>query len=173
MNSRKHSRNAGFTLVEILIVVVILGILSAIVIPQFTSASDTAKANAMTTQLQTIRSQLELYRVQHGDEYPDLVTTGWDLLTKKTNADHTTTGTPAMGPYLQKAPSNPVGNSKTIVVIGGTEDAPTAAAGGWAYNNTTGKILAIVTEAQATQLGLSVDDGDIAIAAVVADDDDD
>ena len=62
MNSRKHSRNAGFTLVEILIVVVILGILSAIVIPQFTSASDTAKANAMTTQLQTIRSQLELYR---------------------------------------------------------------------------------------------------------------
>ena len=63
-------REQGFTLVEILIVVVILGILAAIVIPQFTNASETARASSLNTQLQSIRSQLELYQLQHNGEYP-------------------------------------------------------------------------------------------------------
>ena len=61
----------GFTLVEILIVVIILGILAAIVIPQFTEASNDARLSALISDLQTVRSQLELYKVQHLDRYPD------------------------------------------------------------------------------------------------------
>jgi len=64
----------GFTLVEILIVVVILGILAAIVIPQFTQASTEAKANSLCSDLQTMRSQIELYKVQHNDVAPALAT---------------------------------------------------------------------------------------------------
>jgi general secretion pathway protein G len=60
----------GFTLVEILIVVVILGILAAIVIPQFTEASTEAKLSSLCSDLQTIRSQIELYKVQHNDAMP-------------------------------------------------------------------------------------------------------
>ena len=60
----------GFTLVEILIVVVILGILAAIVIPQFTQASTEAKTNSLCSDLQTLRSQIELYKVQHNDTLP-------------------------------------------------------------------------------------------------------
>ena len=60
----------GFTLVEILIVVVILGILAAIVIPQFTQASTEAKTNSLCSDLQTLRSQIELYKVQHNDVAP-------------------------------------------------------------------------------------------------------
>ncbi|HQI28676.1 MAG TPA: type II secretion system protein, partial [Sedimentisphaerales bacterium] len=60
----------GFTLVEILIVVVILGILAAIVIPQFTQASTEAKTNSLCSNLQTLRSQIELYKVQHNDTVP-------------------------------------------------------------------------------------------------------
>src|SRR5512137_530721 len=60
----------GFTLVEILIVVVILGILAAIVIPQFTQASTEAKQNSLASDLQTLRSQIELYKVQHNDTAP-------------------------------------------------------------------------------------------------------
>ena len=72
MSARTRSAS-GFTLVEILIVVVILGILAAIVIPQFTNASDSAKGSSLTSQLQTIRSQLELAQTQHGwGPIPDL-----------------------------------------------------------------------------------------------------
>lgn len=64
---RRASR--GFTLIEILIVVVILGILAAVIIPQFSNAADDASVSSARTQLQTMRSQVELYRSQQGS-YP-------------------------------------------------------------------------------------------------------
>src|SRR5256885_17192904 len=64
----RRTRKGGFTLVEILIVVIILGILAAIVIPQFTSASQDARKNSLVSQLQTIKAQLELTRLQHLDK---------------------------------------------------------------------------------------------------------
>jgi len=53
----------GFTLIELLIVVVILSTLAAVVVPQFSSSSDGAKAAATKTNLNSIRSALEMYRV--------------------------------------------------------------------------------------------------------------
>tara|TARA_Y100001933_G_scaffold265285_1_gene340092 strand:+ start:8798 stop:9313 length:516 start_codon:yes stop_codon:yes gene_type:complete len=171
MNTRKHTHNAGFTLVEILIVVVILGILSAIVIPQFTSASDTAKANALTTQLQTIRSQLELYRVQHNDDYPNLAgNDGWDLLTEKTDADGTLNASGSFGPYLQKAPTNSFDSSSTITALTVGADPSTTGTAGWAYDSTTGEIRGILSTASATKVGMTEDDGDIVL---VTEEDDD
>ena len=60
----------AFTLIEILDVVVILGILAAIVIPQFTKASEDAQGGNVASQLSTIRNQIELYRVRNNGEYP-------------------------------------------------------------------------------------------------------
>ena len=108
---------SGFTLVEILIVVIILGILAAIVIPQFTNASQDARKSSLTSQLQTLRSQIELFKLQHKDKLPDLVTS-WDPLTTKTDADMAaSTATDAFGPYMQSAPKNPL-NGLTNVVNG-------------------------------------------------------
>ena len=59
----------GFTLVELLIVVVILAILSAIVVPQFASSTDEAKESALDSTLSGFRSAIALYYQQHGD-YP-------------------------------------------------------------------------------------------------------
>ena len=154
----------GFTLVEILIVVVILGILAAIVIPQFTNASETAKASSLVSQLQTIRSQLELYQVQHNGNYPDLSavptggTTVWDLLTETTDVDGLLTGTD-FGPYLQKPPANPFITSTGGANIGvnavTTGDAPAYTAVGWAYSSATGEIKAnIPATVDAAALGL-------------------
>ena len=132
----KRSSN-GFTLVEILIVVVILGILAAIVIPQFTNASESAKASSVVTQLQNIRSQLELYQVQHNGTYPDLVT-NWNQVTQTTDAAGATTGTD-YGPYLQQAPKNGFTNSNNVVASPG----PGTTSDGWVYNQATGAITAV------------------------------
>src|SRR5204863_7923578 len=95
-----RTRKTGFTLVEILIVVIILGILAAIVIPQFTNASQDARKSSLASQLQTLRSQIELYKLQHGDTLPNLPA-GWTPLT--TVAAYNGTN---FGPYMQSAPVN-------------------------------------------------------------------
>ena len=71
MGTRPISNRSGrgFTLIEILIVVVILGILAAVIIPQFTNAADDASISSARTQLQSMRSQIELYRAREGG-YP-------------------------------------------------------------------------------------------------------
>ena len=135
MSARKRIAH-GFTLVEILIVVVILGILAAIVIPQFTSASDSAKQGNLETQLQTIRSQLELYRIQHNNVYPTVAQL-FENLVNSSDSDGDTSGT-VYGPYLQKEPVNPftAGTTGAAVVAAGSA----ASTNGWTYNDTTGVI---------------------------------
>jgi general secretion pathway protein G len=151
---RTSRRSAGFTLVEILIVVIILGILAAIVIPQFTNASQDARKNSLTSQLQTVRSQLELYKLQHLDQLPSVLAAGgagtgaWAQMVEQTNADQSVTGTPTFGPYLQQAPINPLNSSTAVGVVSGTTDfgsgGVTNSSGtvGFILNTTTGKIWA-------------------------------
>lgn len=129
----------GFTLVEILIVVVILGILAAIVIPQFSQASTEAKLNSCRSSLQSLRSQIELYKIQHNDQPPALASFAAQM-TGKTNPDGTAGGT--LGPYMQKVPRNPWNNSETLA-------AADAAGVGWVYDETTGAIYVGVTDAPA------------------------
>jgi general secretion pathway protein G len=149
-------KTKGFTLVEILIVVVILGILAAIVIPQFTNASEAAKLSSLTSQLQTIRSQLELAQIQHQGTYPTLTT--WAPMTTATEPVSAYTagdGTNDVGPYLQQAPNNPFESSTTT--------AAAAAAGvGWTYSSSTGVIKAVLSATKATALSVSGQTNDFA-----------
>jgi general secretion pathway protein G len=66
---------AGFTLVELLIVVIILTVLAAIIVPQFTSATLDAKEAALDANLAKMRSAIELFHAQHGSVYPGAVAT--------------------------------------------------------------------------------------------------
>jgi general secretion pathway protein G len=135
---------SGFTLVEILIVVIILGILAAIVIPQFTNASQDARESSLLSQLQTLRSQIELYKLQHRDALPDLVT-NWNPLTTKTDATGAAwTAGDFFGPYMQSAPTNPV-NGLANVTNGDSALATASADCGFIYDfgtagNGTGRI---------------------------------
>ncbi len=132
-----RTQKSGFTLVEILIVVIILGILAAIVIPQFTNASQDARESALLSQLQTLRSQIELYKLQHKDVVPDLVT-NWNPLTTKTNIDGTAVVQPKMfGPYMESAPTNPI-NTLSSVTNGNSALAAAAADCGFIYDYNAG-----------------------------------
>jgi len=123
-------KHKGFTLVEILIVVIILGILAAVVVPQFTDASSDAKVSALSTDLQTVRSQLQLYKLQHGNSYPADIVKG---LTTSTKVDGTAGG--SFGPYLTTFPSNPFTNSSDVDINGTKGDGSHA----WYYNSSTGE----------------------------------
>ena len=69
----KHRDQAGFTLVELLIVAIILAILAAIVVPQFASSTDDATDSALRANLAGIRSAIDLYTQQHGGTFPGAV----------------------------------------------------------------------------------------------------
>ena len=108
------TKNSGFTLVEILIVVVILGILAAIVIPQFTQASTEAREASLRSNLQSVRSQIELYKIQHNDFAPTSNLTFENQMCGRTDQNGTVNAAGEFGPYLQAIPVNPFTSGDTI-----------------------------------------------------------
>jgi len=108
---KKMRTKSGLTLVEVMIIMVILGILAAIVIPQFSSASTEAKESRLLGNLQAVRSQIELYKIQHNDNLPGMDLSG-DFVTAMTSMTdrYGEVGTGAAhkyGPYLKEIPENP------------------------------------------------------------------
>lgn len=135
LRGKKMRAKSGFTLVEILIVVVILGILAAIVIPQFTEASTEAKTSSLMSDLQTVRSQIELYKVQHNDLQPNPEADGtWPRMTSKTTIAGVVDAAGSYGPYLQQIPKNPFNDLNTIRLDGAAAGANTH---GWRFDSTT------------------------------------
>jgi prepilin-type N-terminal cleavage/methylation domain-containing protein len=157
----------GFTLIELLIVVIIIAILAAIAIPQFSNSSGDAQEAALDANLATMRSAIELYRVQHGNSYPtakasvgDAACTG-DGATKGTGPinteaafkehmtyfstkDGATCSIAATGyiygPYMRAVPAEPIKNSATVAVTAGALPAAATDGSGWIYSNTTGAL---------------------------------
>jgi len=69
-SSRPPSR--GFTLIELMIVIIILGILAAIATPQFANASSEARRSSVLSMCRSMANQIQIYKLQHGDQLPDL-----------------------------------------------------------------------------------------------------
>jgi general secretion pathway protein G len=135
--SPSNRQQGGFTLVELLIVVIILGILAAVVIPQFNSAANESKEAALASNLATVRQAIEMYKVQHDDTFPDGDTDFVLQLTGTTGMDGDSSGS-TYGPYLRNAlPKEPFSGINTVIYTGVVDNA-----GGWVFNNSTGHFQA-------------------------------
>lgn len=139
----KGNQRSGFTLVELLIVVIILGILAAVVIPQFSSASLEAKEAALMTDLAGLRNAIELYQVQHDGNYPGHGSAVWQDMVDDLTTQTDITGAPGVdfGPYLRTGiPRSPFNNLNDGIV--GVIPAVANDATGWYYDQNTGEIRA-------------------------------
>ncbi len=93
------SAQAGFTLIEILLVVVIIGILAAVAVPKFSGRIGQSKVSACRASLTSISLALDMYEIDHGNYPPSLN----DLVTGSGAEWH--------GPYLKQGlPKDPWGN---------------------------------------------------------------
>lgn len=141
--SKTRKSQSGFTLVELLIVVIILGILAAVVIPQFNTAAAESKEAALASNLATIRQAIELYKVQHNDVFP----TAAVVTQLTTGTDVTGAAGTKYGPYIRNVfPANPIDASSAVAVPATMPAAPTGA-GGWVYATGNGEFRANVTGA--------------------------
>ena len=160
----------GFTLVELLIVVIILAILAAIVIPQFSSATTDTREAALDSNLGGLRNAIELYKAQHTTYAGAVATTaGTCTAVKGTGAinsaqalmDHLLmysdasgntctvgdTTTFKYGPYIRKGMPNDAVTGKgsvaadVVMTTTGAPIAPAAATGGWAYDVKSGQVV--------------------------------
>ena len=106
MNTPSKSTQRGFTLIEIMVVVVIIGVLGAIVVPQFMSRPDQAKVTAARTDIQAISTALEMYRLDTFN-YPS-TQQGLDALSKRPSGTPVAKNWNPQG-YLKSLPLDPWG----------------------------------------------------------------
>lgn len=106
MQKMKHFKrgNEGFTLIEIMVVVVILGILGALVVPNVVGRSGQAKVAAAKSDLNSLANALEMYKLDNG-QYPS-TDQGLEALISKPGGSPEPRNWNPQG-YVKKLPSDP------------------------------------------------------------------
>lgn len=122
-----RNKRAGFSLVELVVVVLILGILAAVAAPRMFDTANDARMNGTRQSLSVIRDAIELYKSQNGS-FPPAAT----LST-------------ALKPFIKgQFPGVQIGSNQNATVVASTQNPITAVeagTAGWAYNQTTGELV--------------------------------
>ena len=157
----------GFTLIEMLIVVIVLGILAMIIVPQISITTEDAKVSTLQTSLAGLRSAVELYYVQHDNVYPgekktdgsadttsdsEAVDAFVQQLTRYTDASGSVATvkdtTFRYGPYIKTGslPTNPFDGLDDVIadydVTSITQARTPSGSGGWKVYPKTGVVFA-------------------------------
>lgn len=114
-NLNMPKQNRGFTLIEIMVVMVILGLLVAIVAPNIMGRSDQAKVTVAETQLSNIANALDLYRLDNS-HYPSTQQGLEALVSKPTGSPEPKNWNP--DGYLKSVPEDPWGSEYQYVSPG-------------------------------------------------------
>ncbi len=139
----------GFTFVEVLIVVTILSILAMIVVPKFAQSQNEAAEAAIVSDLNLVRRQIELYKVQHGGRQPWLNQFGQIAgaefvarMTGRTTSEGMLDANGEYGPYLSEWPTNPFADSSIAqkIKFGNNPVSPRDGTSGWYFSYAVQKI---------------------------------
>ncbi|MDL5036114.1 MULTISPECIES: type II secretion system major pseudopilin GspG [Comamonas] len=101
----RHAASRGFTLIELMVVLVIIGVLAALIVPNVLDRADDARVTAAKTDIANINQALKLYRLDN-QRYPTSEQGLQALVTKPTSGPVPTN----WKPYLEKLPNDPWGN---------------------------------------------------------------
>jgi len=121
---RKHK---GFTLIELVVVVMILGILAAVAAPKLLGTSASATDNGLKESLGVVRDAIERYTAEHGGTLPD----GASEITFKA----------ALVPYLRVFPKSPLTNTATVKIATSAGTMTPSGTEAWQYNKVDGGFI--------------------------------
>jgi prepilin-type N-terminal cleavage/methylation domain-containing protein len=125
------NRQGGFTLIELVIIIVILGILAAVAIPRYQDITAQAKEASCRGALGALRSGISIWYANKA------VTTGtatWPTVAQVAAVDS------VMAQALPRNPYQSSTNAPDSIVTGVTKGTIVGTRGGWAYNATTGQV---------------------------------
>lgn len=128
MKNQRNKKQSGFTLLELMVVVVILGILASVVAPNLLGSKDTASQKKAAVDIKSLETALDTYRLNH-NVYP---TTDQGLEALVTEPNNPTPRNYPQDGYIKRLPQDPWGNDYQYLSPGdnGTIDVFTLGADG-------------------------------------------
>lgn len=129
-------RRTGFTLIELVVVIMILGILAGVAAPKLLSTSGTATDNGIKQTLSVVRDAIELYTAKYG-QLPECTSTGADFKA-------------ALQSYIRTFPTSPVGAKDADIKPSTTTPLEADDSEGWMYNTLTGEFICNSTTTSST-----------------------
>jgi len=100
----RRARQAGFTLIELMVVLVIIGVLAALIVPNVLDRAEDARVTAAKTDVNNLMQALKLYKLDN-QRYPTTEQGLQALVTKPTSGPIP----PNWKPYVDKLPNDPWG----------------------------------------------------------------
>ncbi len=142
---RPRRLQLGFSLIELVIVVVIIGIIAAIAVPRFSSAIEKSADAAVAQNVAVLQKAIDLYTAEHADLSPAREAGGATStpnamirrLIQRTDASGALESTGIYGPYLRAWPENPANGRRSLRIDGAAAGANTH---GWRFDSATGVI---------------------------------
>jgi len=155
--ARRAFARCAFTVMEVTIVVVVVGLLATVVLPQFSIEKKQASQISLRDELQYLRTQIAVFKAQHQDVppgYPQGHATVQPnarcfveqmTLHSDINCNVSRPDSPAYpyGPYLKQLPVDPVNNSSAVILVPNNRPLPApSGSAGWIYKPQTQEIIA-------------------------------